>query len=322
MENKSFTKILQKTSCTCKDLSQLEHTYKWWRNHSLKSCKKHDTQLYKSCTPSIIDQTIQTTQNCITDIKTWMTTHKLKLNDDKTEVLLIHTNRSFSSNTKPSSILVGNADITFSDSARNLGFILSSDMSLDQHITHICHSAYAALHQISTIRQYLTTEAAKKLVCALVLSRLDYVNALLAGCPKHCLDRLQKVQNSAARLVLKAKKRDHVTPLLQILHWLPIEARIQYKLSLLCHNFFSDSSPTYISALLSVYTPARNLRTSNDHRILSVPRVRTKTFGERAFSLAAPKQWNSLPASLRNITSTTSFKKALKTYLFKLHYSQ
>ena len=193
--------------------------------------------------------------------------------------------RSFSSNTKPSSILVGNADITFSDSARNLGFILSSDMSLDQHITHICRSAYAALRQISTIRQYLTTEAAKKLVCALVLSRLDYVNALLAGCPKHCLDRLQKVQNSAARLVLKAKKRDHVTPLLQILHWLPIEARIQYKLSLLCHNFFSDSSPTYISALLSVYTPARNLRTSNDHRILSVPWVRTKTFGERAFSL-------------------------------------
>ena len=142
------------------------------------------------------------------------------------------------------------------------------------------------------------------------------------GCPKHCLDRLQKVQNSAARLVLKAKKRDHVTPLLQILHWLPIEARIQCKLSLLCHNFFSDSSPTYISALLSVYTPARNLRTSNDHRILSIPRVRTQTFGERAFSLAAPKQWNSLPASLRNITSTTSFKKALKTYLFKLHYSQ
>ena len=182
-------------------------------NHSFAD----DTQLYKSCTPSIIDQTIQTTQNCITDIKTWMTTHKLKLNDDKTEVLLIHTNRSFSSNTKPSSILVGNADITFSDSARNLGFILSSDMSLDQHITHICRSAYAALRQISAIRQYLTTEAAKKLVCALVLSRLDYVNALLAGCPKHCLDRLQKVQNSAARLVLKAKKRDHVTPLLQTL---------------------------------------------------------------------------------------------------------
>ena len=76
-----------------------------------------DTQLYKSCTPSIIDQTIQTTQNCITDIKTWMTTHKLKLNDDKTEVLLIHTNRSFSSNTKPSSILVGNADITFHSDA-------------------------------------------------------------------------------------------------------------------------------------------------------------------------------------------------------------
>ena len=205
-----------------------------------------DTQLYHSSTPTDVDHSIQKVQTCINQIKSWMTEHKLKLNDDKTEAFLIHSDRSFSTIPKPSAVRVGNSEIAFSSSARNLGFRISNDLSVDDHVTHVCRSAYAALRQISSIRHYLSTTTTKTLVCASVLSRLDYGNALLAGCPKHCLNRLQKVQNSAARLVLKAKKRDHVTPLLKTLHWLPVEARIQYKLSLLCHNFFFDSLPSHI----------------------------------------------------------------------------
>ena len=118
-------------------------------------------------------------------------------------------------------------------------------------------------------------------------------NTLLANCPKNSLDKLQKVQNSAARLILCSRKRDHITTLLHKLHWLPVEARIQYKLSVLCHNFLFHSSPDYISDLLSVYSPSRQLHSSTDTRILSVPRVRTRKFGERACSYAAPMMWNS-----------------------------
>ena len=179
---------------------------------------------------------------------------------------------------------------------------------------------YLALRQISTIRQFLTEDATRKLVCAFVLSRLDYCSSLLSGCPKYLIDRLQKVQNSAARLIFKTRKRDHVTPLLKSLHWLPVQARIDYKLSVLCHNFFSGCAPKYFDRLLSVYAPSRPLRSSTDNRLLCVPRVRTVSFGERSFYFCGPKQWNSLPPHVRNIQSTSSFKKALKTYLFNKYY--
>ena len=222
-----------------------------------------------------------------------MSENKLKLNDDKTEAILFHSKSSFAKNQKPGAILVGNSQIHFSNSARNLGFMITEDMSLDTHISHTCRTAYTAIRQISTIRQYLTIQATKTLVCAFVLSRLDYCNSLLSGCPQYLLYKLQKVQNSAARLVLQARKHDHATPLLRKLHWLPIQARIEYKLSVLCHNFFIDSSPHYLSSILSVYTPKRTLRSASDKLILSVPKINTSRFGECSFSYCAAKQWNS-----------------------------
>ena len=280
-----------------------------------------DTQLYKSCKPKDTSQTLQSMQKCIADVKSWMTQHRLKLNDDKTEALLIHTSRSFSSSTqKPTSILVCASSIPFSSSAQNLGFILSDDMTMDAHISHMCRSAYIALRQISSIRQYLSLQATKTLVCSLVLSRLDYANSLLSGCSKQSLDRLQKVQNNAARLTLKLKKTDHITPALKQLHWLPIQSRITYKLCLHCHNFFSRSAPAYLSDLLTVYTPSRSLRSSDDSYKLVVPRTNRKV-GDCAFSISAPKQWNTLPLYIRSQTSTPAFKHALKTYLFNQYFS-
>ena len=164
-------------------------------------------------------------------------------------------------------------------------------------------------------------DATKTLLCAFVLTRLDYCNSLLAGCPKYILDKLQKVQNSAARLVFRAKKRDHVTPLLRALHWLPIEARVEYKLSLHCHNFFQGACPAYFSNMLTAYTPSRSLRSSADQFTLITPKVQMKTTGERSFAFCGPTIWNSLPCNIRSIQSTPSFKRALKTHLFKKHYS-
>ena len=275
-----------------------------------------DTQLYNDSSPSGIYSTVQRVQTCISDVKDWMNQNKLKLNDDKTEVLLIQTKSSFKSCDKPSVLHVGNVEVPFSTSARDLGYTISDTMSLDAHVTNVCRSAYFAIRQISTIRRFLTTDATKTLVCAFVLSRLDYCNSLLSNSPKYITDRLQKVQNSAARLVLKARKREHITPLLKSLHWLPVQARIEYKLCVICHNFFSSSTPEYLSDLLSVYTPSRNLRSSADARILSIPRVRTKTYGERAFAFCGPEQWNSLPSNIRHTKSTVAFKKILKTHLF------
>ena len=136
--------------------------------------------------------------------------------------------------------------------------------------------------RIGSIRQNLTVEATKTLLCAFVLSNLDY--SLLSGCPLYLLSRLEKVQKpTVKKIVFKARKRDHVPPLLQTLHCLPVQARIDYKLSAICHNLFSDSSPAYFSDLLTVYTLSKQLRSSADTRILRIPHFRTKTFGQRCF---------------------------------------
>ena len=212
-----------------------------------------DTQLYCSCPPSEIQSAIQRVQDCVSDVRMWMNHNKLKLNDDKTEAVLVHTRRSFLSCNAPTSMQVGSSTVQFSASARDLGYTISETMSLDQHVANVCRSAYLALRQISTIRKFLTVEATKTLVCAFVLSRIDYCNSLLSGCPEYVLDRLQKVQNSAARLVLRSRKRDHVTPLLHTLHWLPVKARIEYKLSVLCHAYYR-TQPLHILLTSSTST--------------------------------------------------------------------
>ena len=133
---------------------------------------------------------------------------------------------------------------------------------------------------------------------------------------KQLLDKLQKFQNSAARLVFKALKHEHIKPLLQKLHWLPVVSRIQYKVTTLCYNSFTESYPVYLSELLTVYHPSRQLRSISDTRTFRIPFTKTKTFGQRAFSFTGP-----LPCDVRHSVSTSSFKQALKTHLFKSAYN-
>lgn len=191
---------------------------------------------------------------------------------------------------------------------------------MNHHVLSVCRSAYYELRRISSVRRYLSTEATKTLVCSFVLSRLDYGNALLAGCPQYVLDKLQKVQNAAARLVFRARKTDHVTPLLYQLHWLPVPARIQYKIMSLTYTALFDCGPVYLSDLLHIYTPSRQLRSSSDTRTLCISSARTKSFGQRCFSYQSPLLWNSLPQEIRYAESSQSFKSSLKTYLFKSAY--
>ena len=166
---------------------------------------------------------------------------------------------------------------------------------MDNHVTNVCRSTYTQLRRISSILYLLTVSATKTLLSAFVLSKLDYCNSLPSGSLQSILDKLHRVQNSAARLVMKSPKCDHVQPRLRNLPWLPVRSRIDYKISTLCFNTFTNSSPVYIAQLLSVYTPSRHLRSSSDTRTLRIPFTKTKSFGQRAFSFTGPTQWNLLP---------------------------
>ena len=233
-------------------------------------------------------------------LKTRLTSNKLQLNDDKTESLLIVSNRTSFPNPHPASIHIGNTDILFSLQAKHLGVTLTNNLSMEKHVTNMSRSAYIGIRRISNSRHYLTIDATKTLLCAFVLSKLDYCNSLLSGSQKHLVHKLQKVKNCAARLVFKARKHKHIKPLLQKLHWLPIVSRIQDKVATVCYNSFTESYPVYLSELLTVYHPSRQLRSISDTRTFRIPFTKTKTFGQRASSFAGPTQWNSLPYDARH----------------------
>ena len=145
------------------------------------------------------------------------------------------------------------------------------------------------------------------------------VNALLYGIPKYLVDKLQKIQNNSARIITKSKRRDHITPILSALHWLPIEQRIKFKILLTTFKALHGLSPGYIRDLITPYHPQRQLR-SLDLSLLQQPRSRTKTFGDRSFAVCAPHLWNSMPRHVRQIDEIESFKTAAKTYLFEEAY--
>ena len=172
------------------------------------------------------------------------------------------------------------------------------------------------MRRISSIRHLLTADATKTLICAFVLTRIDYCNSLLAGVPNYLTHRLQSIQNNAARLVCKASKYDHISPLLQSLHWLPVSKRISYKVSSLTYSSPFANGPSYLSDLLQLYTPSRNLRSSADGRLLVLPRYRNVSLGGRSFAYQASTTWNGLPLDLRHLESLSSFKSKLKTHLF------
>ena len=155
-------------------------------------------------------------------------------------------------------------------------------------------------------------------VCAFVTSRLDYCNSIFAGLPSCRVNKLQQIQNHAARLVAKASKREHVSPILSELHWLPLESRIEFKISCIAFQCLSDPlCPIYLKDLIKPYAPSRSLRSSNEN-FLVTPRNKLRTFGYRSFPSQGPLIWNKLPRCIRTPDRPLqSFKRNLKTHLFK-----
>ena len=161
--------------------------------------------------------------------------------------------------------------------------------SLDKSVTK---SAFFHLKNISRLRPSLSNTVAETLIHGFISNRLDYCNGVLFGIPSKTLDRLQHVQNSAARVLTHTKPWQHITRTLTHLHWLPVKYRISYKLLLLTYKSLHSQAPQYLSDLLHQHTPSRSLR-SSDSGLLSVPRTSRRNFGDRAFSVAAPTLWNS-----------------------------
>ena len=241
-----------------------------------------DTQLYLSVAPDD-PRALDPLLACVTSIKCWMSENFLKLNEDKTEVLII------GSSEQRESIIsrLGNLAEESNTSVKNLGVIIDSELNFNTHINHVTKIAFFHLRNIARIRDYLSLNDAKTLIHAFVFSRLDYCNALLSGLPKKATDRLQLVQNAAARVLTKTKMREHITPVLASLHWLPVVFRIDFKILLLVYKALNGLAPSYLYDCLPRYVPNRTLRSSSAD-LLHVPTMTYQKYGEAAFCFCGP----------------------------------
>lgn len=187
---------------------------------------------------------------------------------------------------------------------------------MNNAISQLRKACFLELRKISHLRSLISAKAAKQLVHSLVLSKVDYCNALLYNISDENVKKLQQIQNHAARLILKRSKLESVTPLLKELHWLPVKQRIEYKLYTIIYQCLNDADyPVYLSELVVPHAPTRHLRSANN-LTLSQPRTRLCRYGDRSFRYSAPHLWNSLPEMLRKSPTLSNFKTSLKTYLF------
>ena len=265
------------------------------------------------------DLAITQLEKCINDVKMWMGENYLKMNDDKTQIIYFQPrhDRVFEKNVR-----IGEFEIKPSSCIKNLGVKMDQMLTSENQVNQTTKSAYFHLRNISKVRKYLDIPTTKTLVQNLVISRIDYCNSLFANLPLRLINKIQKVQNAAARVITKTKMRCHITPVLKELHWLPVRSRIQFKILLLTFKCLHEQAPEYLKKLIIEYTPSRTLRSNNALLgTLIQPRYRRRKHGGRTFTNVSAELWNETPAYVRNSETVSQFKKQLKTVLFNAHYN-
>ena len=281
-----------------------------------------DLQLQMSAPPDRLSDLLHSMQSCISDVKAWATANMLKLNDSKTELMLVTSKRSKHLHNLPTSITIDNAQIPFKQSVKNLGFTLDCHLTMNTHVSNIARTCYFELFRLASIRRFLTSTATATLASAFVLSRIDYCSSLLFGSTLDVTSHLQRIQIYAARVILRLPMSSSITIHLKSLHWLPVKVRSTYKIACSCYHCHISTATSYVTDMLHkkpLHT--RNTRSSSyTMPLLNRPAHSYATLVDRSFSFASSSVWNSIPNDVWCAPSLSSFKSRLKTYLFRSVY--
>lgn len=219
---------------------------------------------------------------CLTQIMTWMDCNFLKINTEKTEVMQFGPGKSVWDKTWWP-VQAGECP-TPSVKFRNLGVVFDDKLTLAAQVNNIMSSCFFLLKMLKKIFLYISHELQKTVMAALLLSKLDYCNALFLGADKGQMNKLQSIQNAAARLLLRIPKTESVSAVLTALHWLPVKKRVDFKALCLVYRAMHGEGAEGIQKLFSRYAPSRNLRSASQH-LIELKRFKRARWGGRAFSL-------------------------------------
>ena len=212
-----------------------------------------DTQLYIfSSIGDRLSVPVNKVEACISDISAWMRKNKLKLNDDKTQYMIISSHRINPSLSIPD-LTIGAINVQPKQTVRNLGAVFDDALKMTGHISAATKRSLFHLRNIRAVRKSLTKTATEQLVHAFITSTLDYCNALLCGLPATLISKLQRIHNMAARVVTQKRRQDSITPVLKNLHWLPVRYRIEFKVLMLVWRALNGIGPSYIMDILPFY---------------------------------------------------------------------
>jgi len=272
-----------------------------------------DTQLYVKIES---DADMKRLETCTLAVRDWFTENGMLLNPDKSEVLLVASKANAKKFAHGLGVSVAGSQIAYSVNLKSLGVTLDQSLTFDQHVRNVVKTSNFHITALRHIRPMLDRKVANTIACSIVSTRLDYCNSLLYGTSMKNIAKLQRVQNSLARVVTGRKRREHITPVLKDLHWLPVEQRIQYKVALVTHKVLATSQPHYLSKLVTAYKPTRGGMRSEAQRRLAIPTGLKSSFGGRTFTRASESVWNDLPENIRTISTLGTFKSKLKTHYF------
>ena len=268
------------------------------KQHSVKfKMFVNDTQFYFI---NDVEDTISALNSLVCDIKQWMAKKKLKLNEKKTECLIIGTKHDITKYDELKEVSINNQGIVLSRSVRDLGFAIDNNLTCNEQIQTVIKNANFSLRIIAFIKKYLDDDSMKTFVLNYIITRLDYCNSLYHELPVYQLKKLQLVFNRAARLIVGTAPRERITPVLIDLHWLPIKARIVFKICVLTYIALNTGKPNYLRNKLSKFTTELgvSIRHSHDPHRLNEPM--NKEIGTRSFKYSAPRLFNSLPRSVKD----------------------
>ena len=291
-----------------------------------------DHSIRKSFKPTILkgngsfvytdeDNTITIMDKSMLNIRSWMDAVKLKPNETKTEFIYFGGRHQLAK-THRDTINNNGEIIKCTNKIKYLGGHLHSSLTFKDHIIAKSKAATINIIKIRNIRKYLNQDTCHKLVITLVLSHLDYSNSMLSGLPDSSINMLQKVQSSAAKLVLGKNANYSSTENTKQLHWLPIKQCIDYKVLTLVHKCQHEKAPKYLQDLLKDKSLRRpGLQSENLTQLLEVPHTKAKSLPAKALVYMHQPNGISYPTTSGKRLITINSKKLLKTHLFYQAYN-